>query len=171
LAARDSLWVITLQTPALLCDPTGLTEASTASDLHKGYAEVWATLSGGTLAMRWYFTQESLAGGKYLHQHFMQHSGKPYRPYLLTDAGSVFVLTAVPGRGVSAAEKIRSWATQGLELPEWAVTAYSGDGRPGSHWSNCPYIPENGYGEIVVNLDIHWDKHPGEAYERIHSIQ
>jgi hypothetical protein len=63
---------------------------------------------------------------------------------------------------------IKKWATMGLPLPKWAVEKYQRDGKKGDHWSNCPYIPQNGYGEIAVNLSIHWDGHPKEKFMPIH---
>lgn len=153
---RDgNLYQITLQTPALLCKPgtDGLNEASTAQDLFNAYSDVWAQLSGNTLKLVRFFAGQSLAGGYYLHQRFQ--SCNDYYPWLLTDAGSVFVLEAANG---SAADKVEDWLRHGLPLPEWAVERYGRKREevaiPGSDWRACPFIPENGFGEIAVNLDL-----------------
>ena len=95
-----------------------------------------------------------MAGGDYIFRRFM--GGNNYMPFLLTDAGSVFVFESVHAEG--AEEKVREWHEQGLPVPGWAMERYKRGDLPGSHWSNCPYTPENGYGEIAVNLAVHWDK-------------
>ena len=93
---REGLWIITLQTPALICDPARLDESSGHRELHQAYASAWTELSGSSIILVRFFAEQSLAGGYYLHQRFQ--SGKPYNPYVLTEPGSVFVLTAVPGQ-------------------------------------------------------------------------
>jgi len=143
-------WVITLQTPAILCNPANLNETSTNQDLFSEYKTVWDKISGDTLELSHFFATQSLAGGYYLHKRFQKE--KSYRPYLLTDAGSVFVLK----EKASAMHTIEKWLKCGLKFPEWAKKEYSNKIKDqetdGSHWKNCPYIPENGYGEIAVNL-------------------
>ncbi len=141
-------WVLTLQTPALLCNPDHYL------NLQNAYAQVFKELSGGRLELVRFFATQSLAGGYYLWRRFQ--SPNNYQPYLLTDAGSVFVL-----RG-AVKDLIEKWARKGLPLPKWAVEKYQRAGKPGDFWANCPYIPQNGYGEIAVNLPIHWDKKPSK---------
>jgi hypothetical protein len=142
-------YVVTLQTPAILCDPDDLNEASGKQELSDSYEKVWAELSGGTVKLVRYFAQQTLAGGYYLHERFQ--SKKAYYPWLLTDAGSVFVLEAING---GAGQMIDDWVKHGLKLPKWAVERYGSDSLPGDHWKCCPYIPENGYGEIAVNIQL-----------------
>ena len=153
-APRDDVWVVTLQTPTLLCDPTKLPQAS----LLTAYDEVWSQLSTQSLRLKHFYAHQSLAGGFYLYHRFQP--GKEYSPWLLTDAGSVFVLEAGPGQQAEAQACIDEWLMHGLPLPEWAETRY------GNHWSSCPFLREGGYGEIAVNLDIHWSKQPtgGEVH-------
>ncbi len=136
-------WVITLQTPALLCDPKRINQ----SDLMTAYRDVWMEHSHQSITLKRFFAQQSLAGGLYLYQRFQP--GKEYSPWLLTDAGSVFVVEAIPGQESQAQSHIDEWLVHGLPLPAWAVTRY------GDHWSTCPFIRHGGYGEIAVNLDIH----------------
>jgi len=151
---RDGLWIITLQTPALICDVKQLNEASGEAELRAAYEAAWDDLSEGLLRLDYYFAGQHLAGGKYLHMRFQ--NGKPYNPFFLTDAGSVFILSPTDGNEQRAAAKVEDWLSHGLPLPNWAVERYNRNSTPGSHWTNCPYIPENGYGEIAVNLDVHW---------------
>ncbi|MBI1763956.1 MAG: hypothetical protein HYR56_21230 [Acidobacteria bacterium] len=152
--SRNGVWIVTLQTPALLCDQDSILQ----SNLYTAYQAAWAQLSGNTLQLAQFFAQQSLAGGQYLWHRFQ--AGKPYSPWLLTDPGSVFVLQATPGLSSDAQTCIDQWLAHGLPLPEWAVERY------GNHWTTCPFLPEGGYGEIAVNLDVHWTSYPrqGEAH-------
>ncbi|MGH9784672.1 MAG: RAMP superfamily CRISPR-associated protein, partial [Terriglobia bacterium] len=64
----DECWVITLQTPAILCDPAELRAAdgefrSSKDKLWNAYSSVWAQLSGGSVKMENYFAQQDLSGG------------------------------------------------------------------------------------------------------------
>lgn len=155
-------WIVTLQTPALLCDPEALNESSGSKELRERYQQSWMQLSADSLTLVYYYASLSLAGGEYLYKRFQ--FGKPYNPYLLTLAGSVFALDAVPGKESVAAEHIKKWYESGFPLPQWAVERYSRNGNNnGNNWQNCPFIPQNGYGEIAVNLQVHWDKAPSEG--------
>jgi hypothetical protein len=153
-APRDGVWIVTLQTPALVCDQT----AVISSGLLAAYREVFSQLSGNSLTLQHFFAQQSLAGGNYLWKRFQP--GRDYSPWLLTNAGSVFVLKAASGKESEAQKCIDQWLAHGLPLPDWAAARY------GNHWTTCPFLPEGGYGEIAVNLDIHWANYPkqGEAY-------
>ena len=163
LAAVNGQWIITLQTRALLCDPKLLNEASGAPELERAYSEAWEQFSrngqgDAALQMVRYFASQTLTGGHYLHERFKK--GNPYNPYLLTEAGSVFVLESVVGRATEASACIKRWHERGLPLPAWAFVDYARNNKPGDDWSNCPYLPENGFGEIAVNLKVHWDSAP-----------
>ncbi len=146
------LWLLTLQTPALLCDPSQLHEESGAADLYKAYAETWDQLSGRSLTLLRYYARQELAGGEYLWHRF-QHGGT-YRPWLLTCPGSVFVLRATNPDTAKAKEKLRTWLRQGLELPS-RLGAVS--------WKTCPFLPQLGYGECAVNLACHREMAPPDC--------
>ncbi len=79
---------------------------------------------------------------------------EPYNPFLLTDAGSVFVLEAEAGQQPLAQTKIDDWLQFGLPLPDWAVKRY------GDHGSTCPFRRVDGFGEIAVNLPCHTSPAP-----------
>ncbi len=163
-APKNDTWIVTFQTPALLCDPTRLNETSGKDDLFAAYQDVRDQLSNYSLRLVRFFAQQSLAGGFYLHNRFQ--SGKAYNPYLLTEEGSVFVLQANEDQGADAQRCIEGWLKLGLPLPGWAVESYKRNGLTGNHWTNCAFLPANGFGEIAVNLDAHWSKQPqkGEFY-------
>jgi len=162
---QDDLWVISLQTPALLCNPDSLLKddevagSGSEQDLRAAYQSAWHDLSGGSLELLDYYQRLSLAGGDYLHNRFQR--GKPYQPYLLTEPGSVFVLRAATTDASKAGRCVSRWYSHGLDFPSWAKAAYARNGNPGDHWSNCPYLPEHGFGEINVNLPVHTTKRPG----------
>ena len=138
-AAPD--YVLTLQTPALLLDPSR----------EMDYPAVWNRLSEGALEMVNFFHRTRLAGGDYVQKRF--HPKRPqYKPYLLTEAGSTFLLKPVAGREEDARKWLEEWARHGLPLSQQVRTFYEiGDTPDRPQWKQCPYLPENGYGEIRVN--------------------
>ena len=156
---RADVYVLTLQTPALLGNPDSLTEAHSGDVLLKAYAADFATMSNGALKLVRFFAKQYLQGGMYLYKHFLDGGDYPYQPYLLTQPGSVFVMEPAGDRKDKAVECIREWARFGLPAAPWSAERYRRGGLPGDHWSNHPYLRENGFGEIAVNLSCHWEEH------------
>lgn len=154
------LWVVTLQTPALLCDPKQLDEASGEHELFAAYASVWEDLSAGTLQLVRFFANQSLQGGYLVHRF---QRGKPYNPFLLTERGSVFVVQASQDT-TPATAVIASWLHDGLPLPRWAIDRYGDD------WATCPFLPADGFGEIAVNLPCHTQNKPPQPKEVSHAV-
>jgi hypothetical protein len=150
---EDNLWLVTLQTPVLLCDPARLNEASGFPELFDAYDEAWREISDNTLQLVRFFASQSLAGG---YQVLRFQPNKPYNPFLLTDAGSVFVLRASGDRAAAQAS-VAQWLHAGLRLPKWAQARY------GHHWRTCPFLPEDGFGEVSINLPCHVENKPGEG--------
>ncbi|WP_020558178.1 type III-B CRISPR module-associated Cmr3 family protein [Thiofilum flexile] len=116
----------------------------TAKTLYHYY---WQQVSGGSLELVNFFAQQERKGGAYHYYHF-QHKGASdakYAPEWLTVAGSVFVLKVVNAN--TAQEKLESWLRQGLPILERIPneTAFT--------WQHSSYLPEHGYGEIVINGD------------------
>ncbi|MEE8585030.1 MAG: TIGR03986 family CRISPR-associated RAMP protein, partial [Acidobacteriota bacterium] len=88
---RDGCWILTLQTPAILCDPRDVDKGGHSSEaLRDSYRSAFKDLSENSLRLERFFARQSLAGGYYLRMRFQE--GRAYVPYLLTDPGSVFVL-------------------------------------------------------------------------------
>lgn len=156
---KDNKFIITLQSPFLLCDPTELDVSSGKNELHNAYQSTWENLFDNSATLSHFFASQSLAGGEYLHKRFQ--SSKPYNPFILTDAGSVFVFDV--SDEVSASERIDKWLRHGLPLPDWAVELYLKNVNERNYWQYLPFLPENGFGEIAVNLDVHWDNVPTEV--------
>lgn len=148
--AEDGYWIVHLVTPVQLFTVNELPDAE--KDLTTLYRTLFATLSGGVLTLSHHFSSQSIAGGRYLHTRFSNGAkGAPYRPWLLTDAGSVFVFTAADNE--KAAQLLAAWRDEGLPVPACVAAVH------GSDWRTSPYLTQNGYGEIAIN--------PRHGFERI----
>ena len=131
-----------LQTPALLCSP----EVVEAQGLHTAYERTFQEIGGEQIKLRSFFARQSLAGGYFLHKHF--RPGKPYLPYLLTDPGAVFVVEGI------AKKTIERWQRQGIPLAPSVREFYGLPMEDEGLWEHCPYLPANGYGEVLFNLSF-----------------
>jgi hypothetical protein len=157
--SQDKITVLTLQSDALILDPWVL-KGEDKDSLFEAYKEFWNDISGGAFELKRFFAAQKLKGG-YLGRRF-RINGK-YYPFFLTRAGSVFVLKI---KNQTKAEKLgKTWQHRGVPIPDWAFKRY---GRPSDRkldWQKCPFTPENGFGEIVMNLPCHWEQapkpHPG----------
>lgn len=152
-AIGEPPWVVTLQTPALLCDPLRLDEQSDGDTLFDAYASAWHAMSNGSVRLIRFFAQQTLAGGYLVHRF---RRGEPYEPFVLTDPGSVFVLEPA---GAGGPEFIAGIAAGRLPLPPWAVARY------GDAWDRNPFLPIDGFGEVAVNLPEH--RRPIAGFELI----
>lgn len=157
--ASGDPWVVVLQTPALLLDASGLDETKDAAALHAAYQSAWRDLLGDAVLLR-LFTKEELVGGRYLWRRF--RPGTSYHPDVLAAEGSVFVFDSPPETVRRALEDA---AQRGLPLPSWKTQQL--EGVPESeYWKHCPFVPENGYGEIVLHPDL-----PRPPPERVRRVQ
>ena len=159
-ALSNKQWIITLQTDTLLGVPVridessgelrDMDESSSQVELRAMYEKTWSDLSGGKLQLVRYFAKQRLSGGYYRHNRFREK--KIYKPWLLTEAGSVFLLRATD----EAADEtlIEEWLAQGLPVQSNVLEYYDIGKDVQTHWQHCPFIPQNGYGEIAVNLAI-----------------
>jgi hypothetical protein len=83
----------------------------------------------------------------------MQTKQASYRPWLLTEAGSIFVLQATDTADVEDIKTmLKLWQSQGLPLSLSTIEWYGLGGDKQQHWQYTPFVPENGYGEIAINL-------------------
>lgn len=149
-------FVITLRAPAWMVDPDpyfGDQDIPSMVQIDQLYSKFWDEISDGSLrelpSRR--FKRDRLVGGYQAWKYRRSEGGKrsAYRPVLLTDVGSVFVLQVVPGKKEAARSRIGEWLRCGLPLPKWVIEAYGI-----SHSSNI-FLPQNGYGEITVNHRCH----------------
>lgn len=144
--AENQQIILTVQTAALLTEPGKLTERASAVDLRAAYAATFAALSNNGFALSHFYARQSLRGGRYQSQRF-KHGGAPnYAPWLITNAGSVFVLKVT--NAAEAAKALSEWLQRGLPVPaEW--------GEHYTHWKTNPYLPQNGFGEIAIDYPEH----------------
>jgi hypothetical protein len=155
---EDGLALVTLQSDAIVLDPDDVRSLPLGQDLHELYAAYWNEVSNGALIMDDFFAHQGFEGG-YLYHRYLgagERTDRPhqYRPYYVTLSGSLFKLRVADE--TKASTLLTRWISCGLPLPEWALSEYGQYNR--SIWENCPFVPENGYGEIAVNLDWHWRK-------------
>ena len=144
--------IVTLQSDCMMLDPKKVAALDVGADLSALYDEYWQALHGGTLKFVDFFASQSFRGGYLFHRYLGAGKDIPYEPYYLTDAGSVFMFEVQDENGAKGL--LETWKNGGLPLPQWAMEKYGADGR--LIWQNCPFVPENGYGEIAVNLEWHW---------------
>jgi hypothetical protein len=139
-------WAFTLQTPALMFNPEEIAgpEKCNGVNLNKAYQAYFMNVSDNSLKLVDFFASQSFRG-RYLFYHFKPDA--PYNPFVITDAGSVFIVETVDQKHDQAIQFIKNSMRFGLPLPDWAITGNA----PELLWQTCPWVPENGFGEIVFN--------------------
>lgn len=173
-------YVITLRGPSLMLAPWEIVDDSgclkSESEIDTAWEQFWHTLSdesllevatrrfkldemiGGFQARRYrYDPTMKLGDNADLDQRIRSQRQLPYNPTLLVQAGSVFVLQVKNGKTERAKQKIEEWLRYGLPLPKWARKAYGS-----THHTNV-FLPQNGYGEISVNLPFPKATNPSRA--------
>ncbi len=156
------LFLVTLVTPArLLPDAIQVSGINGDEALGRYYKKYWKRASGKTLRLSHYFAAEKRVGGVF-HQGYYRKRQKGYHPEWLTQAGSVFVLKTDENDNENAAAQ---WLEERLRLG----LPPAQDRSENDTWRTDPFIPQNGYGEIRVNLSRQIAlSQPGEGihYER-----
>lgn len=149
--------VLLLQSLALLLPPEFMPQPTNdGHTLREAYRESLRELSEGALELDWFFARQRLLGGEYWWKRFRKK--KPddrYRPLVASLPGSVFACRVAPGKAAKAEDCLRRW--QWLGLPQ--LKAIPG----GDDWKQNPWIAQNGYGEVIVNAGLHWDRCPPEG--------
>lgn len=140
----DGGWVITLQTPAVLCGAESLRDP-TGGKLHEGYNNTFDKLSKSSLRLNRFFARQSLAAPRFAGKLPTNDRGQ-YYPFILTDTGSTFVLEAA-GDKAEAQASIEEWLARGIPVCDEFLGGNSKD----ADWKRCPYLNRHGYGEISVN--------------------
>jgi len=119
-----------LQTPAWLLSPGSL--AKDGADLFEAYSHYFSDRLNCTLedfAALQYWS----GGPRFVGRKSSRSDG--YYPWLMTHAGSVFILADV--------DEVKLLAALRCGLP-------AAENRT---WKDCPFLPQNGYGEIVAGDD------------------
>ena len=133
--------VAVLQTAALLRDPSlealDLRESYEVSFRSIGLPEGWR--------LKALFVRERLAGGGFFLNRLAE--GGHYAPWLLTEPGATFVFEGHD----AGAPFPEGWFRTGLPVPAY-VLAHHGISDFPNIYRVCPYLPENGYGELVAGV-------------------
>ena len=161
---QDGLATLTLQTPALLCDLDALRDATT---LHQAYAKAFEELSDGMMTLVRFFADQRLTGGAHYKARF---SRSGYRPWVLTEPGSVFVLEPISGKDTAASDWLGKVERRGLALPAalWPTDGQGEAVAADDLFLHLPFLRENGYGEVAIDLDRrHPDLDPGRHFQPI----
>ncbi len=116
------------------------------------------------LALQRFYARQRLAGGEYLAHRFRRADpARPYLPYVLTEAGSVFVFTVADAD--RAKTVLTHWQRHGLPLNQAVRDEHGAD------WRTNPWLPENGYGEVAVNPDTGFPASLQAAREQAQAAQ
>jgi hypothetical protein len=134
----DRKIVLTLLSDTLL----QLSGIDARTDMVQAYHEAWKKV-GLPVRLERVFAQQALRNVGVPRE-------PPYRSFLVTVAGSVFVL-GVTGKDAAANEPLLTWL-ESLECSGVPVRLET--------WQTCPYIPQNGYGEVAVCHPWHRDRSP-----------
>ena len=165
----DGLALVTLQTDAIMLKAEDVRALEPHESLFSLYHAFWVDISDGILTLDDFFAHQGFEGGYLYHRKLgaAERTAAPnrYRPYYLTRAGSVFRLKVQDENRAQAL--LETWLQSGLPWPTWAKEAYGGYER--EFWENCPFVPENGYGEIAVNLAWHWEQGIDSSNSDTHS--
>lgn len=128
-------FAIVLKTPALIADPLG------DGDTRKQYESYFEQVCPGASLVNFFASQRW--AGRYLAVRRRPY-GKAYYPFALTEEGSVFLIEAANGQIDSVRKTLSRLARCGLPLPAL-------EKADPLNWRNCPFVPENGFGEITAD--------------------
>jgi hypothetical protein len=121
-------FAVVLRTPAIL------TAASPGTPASDAYAAYWKSVLPHASLVDFFATQR-LAGG-YQSVRRRAYGNDAYRPFVLTEPGSVFLLEG------PIIESLNKLIRFGLPVPLLG-------GRP-VNWKTCPFVPENGFGAVDI---------------------
>lgn len=144
----DGIAIVSLQTDALMFDGRSMAENRSSINLFDVYQRYWKKMTKESCTLLRFFAGQKMLGG-YLTKRYQVM--QQYYPFVVTEAGSVFVLKVNDLGGSSGIfEDIERY---GLPLPEDVLRLIPDQKQP---WEVCPFVRENGYGEVCVNLEWHW---------------
>jgi hypothetical protein len=135
-APDTQLWAVTLITPTMMLPQTELPDDAEA--LKRAYADYWSKALGEACHLRRFFATHRLAGG-YIGIRRRHFGAGQYRPFVLTEPGSVFLLAG------NLEQRLQRLMGQGLPA----------HGATRQDWRTCSFLPENGFGDFRLNLIDH----------------
>lgn len=152
------LYVLTLQSDALLLpqflshEKTLIQSTNGDASLHQLYEDYWQAQSQNLQLVSYFATQRQM-GGRYYHAYYRRRSNSvdAYQTDWLTEAGSVFVFTVNTSDREHVETMMKAWLDGGLPLhPDYGDCT----------WKDIPYIPQNGYGAVLINQACHQNLAP-----------
>ncbi|NTW88863.1 MAG: hypothetical protein HGB26_07020, partial [Desulfobulbaceae bacterium] len=146
----EDIAVVVLQTDALMFDGKAIAANHQKPDLQSIYNDYWEKITEHSCELSRFFARQKFSGGYLAKRYKLYHH---YYPFILTEAGSVFVLKI--NNKEKAEQILQRFQKQGLPLPA-TITQRVPENR--EHWELCPFVPENGYGEIRINQHWHWSR-------------
>jgi hypothetical protein len=148
----DGKAIVVLQTDALMFDGKSLSdEKGFFPDLYDVYKKFWHEVTDGSCEMTRFLARQKFAGGYQAKNNFKLY--EYYYPFVLTETGSVFVLKILDREKANV--KQLEFCQHGLPLPSNITNLIPSD-TSYDYWKKCPFVPENGYGEIRINMAWHW---------------
>jgi len=135
---KGDIVYLTLQSEARLFTED---DAMNRAQIETAYTEYFARLG---LALDGFIARQGLRGG-YLAIRYRANRDDSYRPWIVTEPGSVFRLRAADGGSVAEALKRHDILTQGL--PHVAFDRAS--------WRDFPFLREAGFGRVASFTALH----------------
>ncbi|ADK85057.1 conserved hypothetical protein [Desulfarculus baarsii DSM 2075] len=144
-------WRVVLQTPAALFSPEKC-RSDQSPEARALYLQYWRDLltlwpkAGKLDEARFDFFAAQAWDGGYRAMRYPSSPGR-YLPYILTQPGSVFLIAFADGDPAQQRALFAHLIRHGLPVYQaetWNVP---------EPWRACPYLPENGYGEIIADWE------------------
>ncbi len=117
------------------------------------YEAVWRELSCGSVELVDYYQRNSLAGGGYFRRRFQYD--KEYRPFLLRRRPAASSCSPSKIRGQPRPSRPNGCGTDSRFRRAHAVSTIWKKCPPIAVGNATPFLPENGYGEVIVNGAAH----------------
>jgi hypothetical protein len=154
--------------------------ATALGELYQDYFDM--AFGKGRLQLEAWYTTETLAGGRYVYRRFWSTTANEgdstdaatralYRPHVMTGAGSVFVCRI--------AERFDDESLQELSAQLQRVCRFGltpgpllrdpDDPKvdPGHAWKHHPWLPAQGFGEILLQPKLDLRKGPEASNEKV----
>lgn len=137
--SADNCYIVTLQTDARLLPADLQLSGVNSHNVLKTYYQTYWHQQHPAITLLNYFAQQQLTS-TYYHQR-KNNQANDYHPEWLTTAGSVFVLEI---NDEKAMQQLQQWDSTGLP-------AHNNPDGSEANWQSTPFLPEHGYGEIIIN--------------------
>ena len=135
----------------------GTGKADRLQSLYQDYFD--RVFGENSLALCDWFTREYLAGGRYVYKRFWSSKDSSYQPHVMTAAGSLFVLKVNSSLNDDAIEDLKATLDRVRKLglpadPQLRENVDSAAAPAKTAWQRHPWLPSQGYGEVIVNPEI-----------------